>query len=81
VSHNLAHSHGLSSIELEHNLKFKGKLECLISEIGWSNFDRFSLHRWCTLATKIGPTSTQAASGRGKARTIANSGANSGGDE
>jgi hypothetical protein len=32
------------------------------------------------LATKIGPTSTQAASGRGKARTVANLGASGSGD-
>ena len=40
----------------------------------------FSLHRRRAPAREIGPTSTQAASGGGKARSVANSGASGGGD-
>jgi hypothetical protein len=80
VSHTLAHSHGLSLIELEHNLKFQGKPEYLISQTRWSDFGRFSLRRRRVKMMEIGPTSTQAASGRGKARIMANLGASSGRD-
>jgi hypothetical protein len=41
----------------------------------------FSFRRRRALATEIGPTSTQAASGRGKARTVASLGGSGGGDE
>jgi hypothetical protein len=49
----LAHLHGLSLINLEHSLKFQGKLEYLVSQV---------------------------ASRQGKARTVPNLGASSGGD-
>jgi hypothetical protein len=80
VSHALAHSHDLSSIDLEHDLKFQEKLEYPVSQTGWSSFDRFSLHRQRVPVTEIWPTSTQVVFGRGKARTVANSRASSGGD-
>jgi hypothetical protein len=76
VSHVLARPHGLSLIDLECNLKFQGKFQT-----GWFGFGRFSLHRRHASATKIGPTSTQVASGRGKAWTVANLGASGGEDE
>jgi hypothetical protein len=68
ASHALARPHGLSLIELEHNLKFQGKPEYPIFESGWSGFSIFSLRRWRALTMEIGPTSTQAASGRGNGR-------------
>jgi hypothetical protein len=40
----------------------------------------FSLRRWHASAVEIGPTSTQATSGLGKARTVANS-EDSGGED
>jgi hypothetical protein len=49
----------LSLIKLEHNLKFQGKLEYPVSQIGWSGFGRFSLRRWRAPTMEIGPTSTQ----------------------
>jgi hypothetical protein len=64
-------------IDLERNLKFLGKLKYLVS----SGFGRFSLHQRRASAMEIGPTSTKAASGRGKTRTVANSRASGGGDE
>jgi hypothetical protein len=79
VRHALAHPHGLSLIELEHNLKFEGKLEYSFSQTGWSSFGSFSLHQRRAPMTEIGSTSTQTVSGRGKARTVAKSGATSGG--
>jgi hypothetical protein len=57
------------------------KPEYPVSQTEWSSFERFSLHRLRVPAMEIGSTSTQAASRRGKARTVANSGASSGGDE
>jgi hypothetical protein len=80
ASHALAHLHGLSLIELECNLKFQGKSEYPISQIRWSDFGRFSFRRRRVLMTEIGPTSPQATSGWGKARTMANLGASGGRD-
>jgi hypothetical protein len=76
----MAYPYGLSLIELEHNLKFLGKPEYPVCQTGWSGFDRLGLHRRRAATTEIGPTSTQAASERGKARTVANLGASGGGD-
>jgi hypothetical protein len=73
VSHAMAHPYSLSLIDPEHDLKFQGKPEYPISQTGWSNFDKFSLHRRRASVAEIGPTSTQVASGLGKARTVANS--------
>jgi hypothetical protein len=72
ASHTLARQHDLCLIELEHNLKFQGKLEYPVSQTGWSNFVSSSLHRQRASTTEIETTSTQAASGREKARTMAN---------
>jgi hypothetical protein len=58
-----------------------GKPEYLVYQIRWSNFDRFSLRQWHVTTTEMGPTSTHVASRRGKARTVDNLGASSGGDE
>jgi hypothetical protein len=80
ASHALVHPHGLSLIELEHNLMFQGKPKYPDSQTRWSGLGRFSLRRWRAPVTEIGPTSTQAVSGRGKARTVANSGASDDGD-
>jgi hypothetical protein len=80
ASHALAHPHSLSLMELEHNLKLQGKSEYPVSQTGWSGFGRFSLCRRNAPAMEIGPTSTQVASGRGKARTMANLGASGGRD-
>jgi hypothetical protein len=80
VSHALAHPHGLSLIDLEHNMKFQGKLEHPISQTRWSSFGRFILCRLRAPATEIGPTSTQAVFERGNTRTMANLGASSGGN-
>jgi hypothetical protein len=80
VSHTFACPHSLSLINLEHNLKFQGNLEYPVSQNRWSSFGRFSLHRWHAPAMEIGPTSTQAAPGRGKARIVANLGASGCGD-
>jgi hypothetical protein len=81
ASYGLVRSHSLSLIELEHNLKFLGKPKYLVSQIRWSNFGRFSLCRQRAPMIEIGPTSTQAVFGRGKARTMANLGASGGRDE
>jgi hypothetical protein len=80
VNHTLARSHGLSLIDVECNIMFQGKPECPIFQTGWSGFGRFSLRRQRVPTTEIGPTSTQAAYGQGKARTVANLGASRGGD-
>jgi hypothetical protein len=80
ASHALARPHGLSLIELERNLKFQIKLDYLVFQTRWFDFDRFNLHRWHAPTMEIGPTSTHAASGRGKAMTVANLRASSGGD-
>jgi hypothetical protein len=63
------------------NLNFQEKPEYPVSQTRWFSFDRLSLRRWRTPAIEIWSTSTQAASGRGKARTVANSGDSGGGDE
>jgi hypothetical protein len=81
VSHILARPHSLSLIDLKRSLKFLRKLEYPVYQTRWSSFGRFSLRRRRTSATEIVPTSTQAASGWGKARTMANLGASSGRDE
>jgi hypothetical protein len=47
---------------------------------GWFGFRRFGLRLWRALTMEIESTSTQAAYGRGKARTMANLGASSGRD-
>jgi hypothetical protein len=62
------------------DLKFQRKPEYLIFKTGRFGFGRFSLHRRRAPVTEIGATSTQAASGQGKARTVANLGASSNGD-
>jgi hypothetical protein len=80
MRHALAYKNGLSLIDLEQNRKCEGKLECLVSQTRWSAFGRFSLRRRCVLVMEVGPTSTQVASRRGKARTMANLGASSGED-
>jgi hypothetical protein len=66
--------HGLSLIELEHNLKFQGKPKYPVSQTRWSGFSRFGLHRWRMPTMEIGPTSTQAVFGQEKARIVANLG-------
>jgi hypothetical protein len=58
----LARPHDLSLIELEHNLKFQGKLEYPVSQTGWSSFDRLSLRRQRAPTMEIGTTSTQVTS-------------------
>jgi hypothetical protein len=40
VSHALAHPHGLSLIDLKHNLKFQGKPKYPVSQTRWFNFDK-----------------------------------------
>jgi hypothetical protein len=80
VSYALACLYGLSLIYPEYNMKFQKKLKYLISQIRWSSFDRISLHRRRVSAMKIGPTSFQVTSGRGKVRTVANLGASGDGD-
>jgi hypothetical protein len=51
-----------------------------IFQIGWSIFDRFGLYRRLASTMEIWSTSTQAASGRGKVRRVANSEADGEGD-
>jgi hypothetical protein len=73
ASHTLARPHGVSLTNLERNLNFLGKPEYPVSQTGWSGFGRFSLHRQPVPMMEIGPTSTQAVSGRAKVTTVANS--------
>jgi hypothetical protein len=80
TSHALACAHGLSLIKLEHNLKFQGKPEYPVFQTRWSSFGKFGLHLRRTAMTEIGPTSIQAAFGRGKARIVANLEASGSGD-
>jgi hypothetical protein len=60
-------------IELERILKFYGKLKCPVLVD--------SIFNGGAPATRIGPMSIQATSGRGKVRIVANSGASGDGDE
>jgi hypothetical protein len=65
---------------MEHNLKFQGKPEYPVSQIGRFDFHRFSLRWWRAPMMEIGPTSTQMVYGRGKEKNMANLGASGGGD-